>query len=83
MPEVDQHRALVAHIPAGRGECTIYWVDLDAGRDALTLALEVRAVRRRRDLATVFSTSEAECSRSVSKHAQRARLPTGPVVLYQ
>lgn len=51
MPQVDRRRALVIHIPAGRGECTLHSVDIEAGWRAVHLALEVRAWRRRHDLA--------------------------------
>lgn len=52
MPEVDQTRAIVFHLPAGEGTCTPYTVDLDAGWEAAQMALRVREWRRRKDLAT-------------------------------
>lgn len=52
LPELDQDTAILAHIPAGAGECTLYAVDLNLGRAACELALEIRAWRRRKDLAT-------------------------------
>ena len=46
MPEVDQERAIVAHVPAGSGTCTLYWVDIVAGWQGALLAQEVRAWRK-------------------------------------
>jgi len=50
MPFVDQDRAIVFHLPAGEGRCELYFVDLEAGRLGLQLALDVRAWRKRRDI---------------------------------
>ena len=55
MPEVDQERALVFHLPAGEGRCDVYTVDLVAGWEAAQQSLAVRAWRKRRDLATPLS----------------------------
>lgn len=52
MPPVDQDKAIVAHLPAGVGECTILEVDIAAGWEAVQTALAVRAWRKRRDLST-------------------------------
>ena len=46
MPEVDQERAIVFHLPAGSGTCTLYWVDIEAGWRGALLAQEVRAWRK-------------------------------------
>lgn len=48
--ECDTESAIVAHVPAGEGRCTLYFVDLSVGRDAFELAEKVRAVRRRKDV---------------------------------
>lgn len=50
MPEVDQQHAVVAHVPTGQGQCTLYWVDLEIGRQAFELAGQVREIRKRRDV---------------------------------
>jgi hypothetical protein len=48
-PERD--KGLVIHLPAGQAKCELYWVDLEAGWEAATLAADVRAWRKRTDLA--------------------------------
>lgn len=49
-PECDTEHALVAHVPTGQGICTLYWVDLEVGREAFELAEKVRAVRKRKNV---------------------------------
>ena len=58
MPEVDQERAIICHLPAKGGPCTLHWIDIAAGREALEHALWVRTWRRRRDLLTEFAVPE-------------------------
>jgi len=55
LPNVDLERALVIHLPVGQGECTLHEVDIQAGREAIDLALAVRAWRKRKDLSTPLS----------------------------
>lgn len=47
-------RGVVVHLPAGKGECSIYWIDLAAGWEAARLAFKVRNWRQRRDLLTPY-----------------------------
>jgi len=54
MPEVDQDRAIICHLPAKGGPCTLHWIDIAAGREALEHALWVRDWRRRKDLLEAF-----------------------------
>lgn len=56
--DLDQTRGIIIHLPAGAGECTLYWVDLDAGWLAVTLATRVREWRRRKDLFTPYQRLE-------------------------
>ncbi|MFM7062552.1 MAG: hypothetical protein ACKO04_03530, partial [Actinomycetes bacterium] len=58
MPDVDQDRAIICHLPAKGGPCTLQWIDIAAGREALEHALWVRSWRRRRDLLTEFGVPE-------------------------
>lgn len=51
-PDVDTDRALIIHLPAAGGPCTIWWLDITAGREACEHARWVRGWRRRRDLLT-------------------------------
>jgi hypothetical protein len=55
MIPVDQDHAVVMHLPVGRGHCTLYQVDIDAGWDAVQLAADVRRWRRRKNLAQQMS----------------------------
>lgn len=46
MVAVDQGRALVIHLPPGKGEATLYWVNLEAGRYAIELTQKLQAWRK-------------------------------------
>ena len=54
MLAVDQEKALVIHLPAGEGRCTLYLVDIAAGWEMAQLCGVVREWRGRRDLAHVL-----------------------------
>lgn len=56
---VDQSRALVMHLPAGSGQCTLHWADIAAGWEAVQVAVQVWAWRKRKHLMTPFSTTSA------------------------
>ncbi len=47
---VDQRNGLIIHLPAGSGTCTLHWVDLHRGWEAVKLALQVREWRNARNL---------------------------------
>lgn len=53
MLAVNQHQAVVFHLPAGEGKCIPYFVNLDLGWEAALLCKTVRHWRRRRDLAVL------------------------------
>jgi hypothetical protein len=59
MPAVDQDTALVMHLPAGKGRCTLYEVDIAAGWHIAQLCQQVREQRARKDLARPFTTTPA------------------------
>jgi hypothetical protein len=44
--DVDQHRAIVVHLPAGQGRCQLHWVNIEHGWEAAQLSLRVRAYRK-------------------------------------
>lgn len=44
---VNKDRALIIHLPAGKGFCNLHWVDIAAGWEAVALAVQVREWRRR------------------------------------
>lgn len=51
---VDTEQAIVIHLPAGTGECRLYWADIGAGWDAVQLARDVRGWRARKGLLTAW-----------------------------
>lgn len=63
---VDQDRALVIHLPSGKGECTLHWVDIAAGWEAVGLAGQVRAWRSRKGLASEFEAAPAPVDLAVA-----------------
>lgn len=52
MPAVSRDKAIVIHLPAGEAKCTLHWVDIAAGREAVRKAMWVREWRKRKDLST-------------------------------
>lgn len=52
MPALDRTSALVMHLPAGKGVCTLWDVDITAGWEAAQLCQQVRAWRARKGLAS-------------------------------
>lgn len=60
MPQCDQSRALVIHLPAGQGEATPYWVNLEAGRRGIDLVCDVLEWRKgTKHIATNATPAEA------------------------
>ncbi len=60
MLEVNQETALVVHLPAGEGRCTLYLVDIRAGWKMAQLCGAVRAWRDRKDLAQLLQEIDPE-----------------------
>jgi len=46
MPAVSRERAVIIHIEPGSAHCTLHWVDLTAGFEALQVAMQVRQFRK-------------------------------------
>ena len=44
----DRERGIVIHLPQGEARCDLYWIDIEAGGDALNIASDVKAWRGRR-----------------------------------
>ena len=44
--EVDRDRAIIVHLPAAGGACSVHWIDIAAGAEALDHALWVRDWRK-------------------------------------
>jgi hypothetical protein len=47
---VSQTAGIIIHLPAGEGQCDLYWIDLKAGWEAARLCGEVRTWRKRKGL---------------------------------
>lgn len=58
LPDVNQHWGLIIHLPAGTGQCTVYWIDLALGWQAATVARQVRQLRTTRKILTPFRPQE-------------------------
>ncbi|MFG1602833.1 hypothetical protein [Actinoplanes sp. NPDC049265] len=54
LPDVSQQWGLIIHLPAGTGQCTVYWIDLTVGWQAVLVAQQVRALRSKRRLMIPF-----------------------------
>lgn len=50
LPDVHQTAGIVIHLPAGAGTAQLVWVDIGAGWEAIQLATQVRAWRKRSNL---------------------------------
>jgi hypothetical protein len=53
IPGVNQDWGLIMHLPAGSGELTLYWADLNLGWEAVQLAGLVRSMRSRSKAALI------------------------------
>ena len=60
IPGLNTDRALVIHLPAGEGVCSVYWIDIAAGWAELPTAAAVRTARKRRNLLTPYADGIAE-----------------------
>lgn len=71
MPIVDPNEAVVIWLPVGRGECTLWTVDIAAGWEMAAVAHRVRAWRSRKDLAAMQSgtVSPAASTQLLMEHA--------------
>jgi hypothetical protein len=58
MPQVDQEKALIIHLPVGTGTCTLHLVDIGMGWFGVELAMQVRDWRNRKDLSEPLSRWE-------------------------
>lgn len=70
-PPTDTERGLIIHLPAGGGDCTLYWIDLVAGWEAVQLASKVRQWRSR-------SRSKAADKRLLQPYQPATGTPGGP-----
>jgi hypothetical protein len=62
---VEVDRGIVIHLPQGTGQCTLYWVDLLAGWEAVRVSRDIRE-KRTVKFRDVFSTFTGEDSAPVA-----------------
>lgn len=60
MPEVDQARGIVVHLPAGEARAAAYWVDLEAGRRGIDLTSVVMGWRMTKTIASEVVVKPSE-----------------------
>lgn len=78
MPEVDQDRALIIHLPAKGGDPALHWLDIGAGREALIHALWTRQWRKNKALLTPVAAVEATAAPPVSVNTKVHQMVHGP-----
>lgn len=54
-PPIDQQRAIVIHLPVGKGKCELRWCDIGRAWDAVDVARQVREWRRTKGWLTPVS----------------------------
>lgn len=80
MPDVDQDRALVIHLPPGQGVCNLWWFDIAAGWEMVAHCAEVRKWRKRKDLATAFEVEAQPTTRLIGSATPLPKPEAPPVV---
>lgn len=61
LPHVDQDRAILCHLPAGEGVCTLHWLDIRSGWDeAVPLVPQLDRWRKTKNLTTPFEKAEVK-----------------------
>jgi hypothetical protein len=71
--DVDTEYGLLVHVPAGRAECALHYVNLTAGLEAAHLAATVREWQKRRDIVTTTPPGAPEPA--TKPKATRTRKP--------
>jgi hypothetical protein len=46
LPPVSQTHGIIIHLPAGQGVCQLYWINIQAGWDAVQLVEPIKAYRK-------------------------------------
>jgi hypothetical protein len=77
--DVDRERAIIVHLPAAGGPCTIHWLDIAAGREALEHALWVRRWRKNDDLVRDLEPVERPKARRKSAGKPKRTLEPVPM----
>ncbi len=73
--DVDLERAVIIHLPAGKGDCRLVEVDIAAGWEAVQLAAQVRAWRSRKDLSRPYALATPPAVDYVALAAEATTLP--------
>jgi hypothetical protein len=55
LPDVCQHRGVILNLPAGSGQCDLYWIDIEAGWHAVENEIPAVKAWRKRDVLTPLS----------------------------
>jgi hypothetical protein len=77
--DVDRERAIIVHLPATGGPCTIHWLDIAAGAEALEHALWVRRWRKNDDLVRDLEPVERPKARRKSAGKPKRTLEPVPM----
>lgn len=67
MPNLSRSAGLILHIQPGSTACDLHWIDLEAGAEALDLALQVREMRKVKVLSKVSITPAEQQAETVAK----------------
>lgn len=78
-PPTFQDWGLIVHADSGGSEVQLYWVDLNAGRQGLALAREVKGWRQRADLLTLGAGPVMATSSPAPAPEMPADSPSSPV----
>lgn len=81
--DVDLERAIIIHLPAGTGQCTLHWVDINAGWEAVQLAAKVRDWRARKGLTEPYISAAEPYSSPVDEVAAAIADATDEAALYR
>jgi hypothetical protein len=73
-PPIDLATGIIVHLPAGKGVCTLYEIDLVAGYRAAQLANEIRAVRREAKRWITPLVTAAPVAEAIERHPSRGEL---------
>lgn len=69
LPAVNGQRGLIIHLPAGTGQCSMHWIDLAAGWEAVQLAVQVREWRKHKGLLAPLEQDQFTAATDVLRDA--------------
>lgn len=62
LPDINQDWGVIINLPAGSGEATLYWADLQLGWRLALLAREIRAARKEKNALVPMQQPRQECA---------------------